>query len=188
MKGKVECQICHEYHKTLHIHLKCKHGITINQYKEMFPGYPINNSPNNEKSNCPYCDFVGTKLQIKLHITNDHNIDGKIECPICHKYYKSLITHLFYEHDLTTKGFKDMYPLHPLQVGVFREKQKCPYCDFMSSPAGLGTHIAYKHKDIKRGDPNNKSKHEKSKGFKCPICKKYRVNFSQHIEMTHGIK
>ena len=57
-----------------------------------------------------------------------------------------------------------------------------PILWFVSSPSGIGTHIAYKHKDL-----IDRSKHKRTEGFLCPICNKYWTNFSQHIEMTHKI-
>ena len=39
---KIKCKICGNEYISLGFHLKTKHNITIDQYKEMYPGSPVN--------------------------------------------------------------------------------------------------------------------------------------------------
>jgi len=116
----------------------------------------------------------------------------QIECPICHQKMKNLKMHLFYKHKMRMDEFHSQYPnFGPTQITVTQKKQKCQYCndDKLYSPSGLGTHIAYIHKNIKRNDPKNKTKkYIKKEGYLCPICGLVFKNFSQHVELTHKLE
>ncbi len=185
---KLQCPICKEYFENLSNHLRNTHKLNKEEFRKLYPTYKISIKDDLTIYKCYYCDYRGTEEEIKEHILNEHFKGGLIECPICHEKYKTLNTHLFYEHNIIIEDFKKEFPGYPIQLPVKHEKKKCPYCDFWSSPSGLGTHISYKHNNVKRNDPENKSKKDKKEGFLCPICKKYFINFSQHIEMTHNIK
>lgn len=109
-----------------------------------------------------------------------------ITCPICGKKLKSLLTHVFYKHKMDWKTFKSLYPNCPYQVPNKKVKVSCPICGKeFNSKSALGTHMSYIH--LKTASYGRTSKKSKTEGILCPICHKYFVNFSQHIELTHNL-
>ena len=109
-----------------------------------------------------------------------------IVCPICGEKLKSLMTHVFYKHNMSWKEFKTLYPKCEAQIPNHQTPVVCPLCGkVFNSKAALGTHMSYKHK--KTAIYGKTLKKVRQEGIQCPICKKYFVNFSQHIEMVHNL-
>lgn len=116
---------------------------------------------------------------------------NKCECPICHKQLGSLNMHVVYSHGMKISEFREKYPDIRMQIPNKKTNMKsiCPYCGKeYSSKNGLGTHIAYTHKNLKRGDAKNKNKQRCSEGYICPICSKMVVNIYQHVCLKHEME
>lgn len=113
----------------------------------------------------------------------------KCICPICNKEFGNLNMHVVYAHNLTCEEFHKKYPGVRMQQPTQSNKvySICPYCGKeYNTKNGLGTHIAYKHKNVKYGKKLNINKTCKE-GYICPICGRETTNISQHVLLTHNL-
>lgn len=115
-----------------------------------------------------------------------------IVCPICGDKVKSMVNHVRYKHQLTTKQFRELYP----NFGLMQIPNKpvdiiCPICGkHFNSKSSFGTHYSYIHQHIKRNnkeDKRSKKLLNRKEGIVCKICGKLYLNIKQHVELSHNI-
>lgn len=115
----------------------------------------------------------------------------KCVCPICGKELGSLNMHVVYTHHMSIVEFRKLYPNVKMQQQTEANfvKCTCPICGKeYNTKNGLGTHLAYSHKNVKRNDIKNKIKKTCKEGYICPICNKETTNISQHVLLTHKLE
>jgi len=61
---------------------------------------------------------------------NIKELDDKIECPICHKKFKSLPAHIFQIHNMTKEDFLKEYPNTPLYSDKTKVKLQDRYNNY----------------------------------------------------------
>lgn len=147
-EDKVQCQICFRWLKLIAgPHLKKAHGITVEEYKQMFPGALLiaNSLVEKHKANTTLKwtdqDFVDKvksgsdefwdefyenpemqktrsetvrRSRWNDHVKENEKSEDKIECLICHKFYKKLAGYHLSSHGITTEEYQKMFPGAPL--------------------------------------------------------------------------
>jgi len=116
---------------------------------------------------------------------------AKCRCPICGKELGNLNMHVVYMHHLTVAEFRKMYP--DVKMQQFTEANRveciCPHCGKKyNTKNGLGTHLAYSHNGVKRGESKRKDRRNVKEGYTCPICGIITTNLSQHVLLTHNLQ
>lgn len=118
---KIKCPICGVFLKSLNSHIVHIHKMTLTQFKELYPNYPIHvDSRKKLKLECQYC---GKKFSLKnglqLHIKKLHpqhyckltgeGSDGHLQCKICGKKTDVLYNHISLKHNISWQQYCQEY-------------------------------------------------------------------------------
>ena len=193
------CSICHKEYKSLYHHIRFTHD-KIQKKKDPCKSKVVG---------CSQCGKqIVDKYVLKNHIKKIHN-GITSTCPICHKEFKALYSHLRFTHDkiknyefsYCKKKFLGHRPLTKhVQSVHLEEKTNCPECKKSFSFNYLRTHIKEFHKGIKKPCPqcgkefgiSNQPRHirqvHNNESTKCPDCGKAITisNLNKHINSVHN--
>ena len=192
------CNICHKEYKSLYHHVRFTHD-KIQRKKDHCK---------NRMVSCSLCgNLFVDKYVLKNHINKIHN-GITSTCPICHKEFKALYSHIRFTHDkiknyecsYCKKKFLGQTPMNKHVKSVhLEEKTDCLDCKRSFSITYLRTHIKEFHEGIKKpclqcGKKfgKNLSTHisqvHNNESTKCPDCgKAFSIsNLNKHIKVVHN--
>ena len=118
------CPICGFRGKSLKMHLRYKHNMSMEEFRKEFPGFGKTQiTPVREKDQqCPYCDTaelfhpVGLGYHIKKHHP-EHYVTAKerssckegYSCPVCNKVVRNIEQHITLGHKIPWDVFVEKY-------------------------------------------------------------------------------
>ena len=113
----VKCRICgKEFKQITYDHLKCKHGMSLDEYREMYPDDNI--CPNRNKNTKGIWDEKLGKYKYVKHPDRP-----KIKCQLCNnEFYRISDIHMQRKHQIDLQDYKDMFPDEPLFITTDAEK------------------------------------------------------------------
>ena len=112
---KIKCRICgNEYLQITNSHLK-SHGMTPQEYKNMFPDAILRIVENTKGI---WDDSISKYKYIK------HPDRPKVKCQLCNKeYYRISTTHMQRIHHIDLADYKEMYPNAQLYITTDKERE-----------------------------------------------------------------
>lgn len=166
----VFCMVCGKKLDSVIQHVFYKHGITLNEYKKLYPDAKLQKD-NREKKilNCPYCNRIYYYNNcLALHIKKEHNEhyvkktknkDG-ITCEICNKKFINFSQHVELKHNMKFDDYRVKFNYNGLKTYVTEEHKN-----------NLSKNKLIFYNETKRGEELKKEASEKFSGKNNPACR-----------------
>lgn len=164
------CMICGEKLDNVVQHVFYKHGMTLNEYKKLYPNAKLHKD-NREKKilNCPYCNRIYYYNNcLALHIKKEHNEhyvkktknkDG-ITCEICNKKFINFSQHVELTHNMKFDDYSVKFNYSGLKTYVTEDHKN-----------NLSKNKLIFYNETKRGEELKKEASEKFSGKNNIACR-----------------